>query len=402
MSGLISPVRKDFPLFHRREGEPGVVYLDSGATTQKPEKVIRRISSYYRRENANIHRGCYPLGIQADRSYEKSREVLRRWLGAEKREEIVFTKGSTESLNLLAHTALTAWGKPGDNVVVTELEHSSNFYPFREQCRLRGMEFRVAPAGADGTLDLEEVKKRTDTRTRLISITAMSNVTGFRPELAPLIQYAHKKGARVVVDASQEAAHHRVNVRELDCDFLCFSGHKVYGPMGCGVLYGKAELLEQLPPFLVGGDMLEWVGKGEVCWKAPSGRFEAGTPNLEAIVGLAAAIEYLKKAGPSTLLAHEERLSEALFALLRGIPGLKLYGSGEPSPIAVFNMEGYGAYDVGAYLGMAGICIRCGAHCAYPLMARMGLENCCRVSLGIYNDGTDLDALAERLKRLRR
>ena len=402
MRNLESPVRDDFPILQPSCGENPLVYLDSAATTQKPEVVIGRIADYYRGENANIHRGSYPLSIQADKSCEAARKTVQGWLGAALSREILFTKGSTESLNLLAHTALAAWAEPGDNVVVTELEHSSNFYPFQAQCRLRRVEFRVAPANRDGTLDPKAVERLIDSRTKLLSITAMSNVTGFRPDLIPLIRYAHDKGARVAVDASQEAAHHRINVQELDCDFLCFSAHKLYGPMGCGVLYGKAGALAELPPFLYGGDMLERAGDGSVEYKEAPGRFEAGTPNLEAVLGLEAAIRYLEEKDFDALTAYEEDLSRELRVRLSAVPGLRLHGPGDPSPILTFTMEGWGAYDIGTLLGNSGIAVRCGAHCAYPLMGRMGQENSCRVSLGFYNNAADLDALANRLENIGR
>lgn len=399
---LASPVRKDFPILCSPEGEKNLVFLDSAATTQKPEAVIQRLSDYYRYENTNIHRGSYPLSLRAERCFEQARRTVQQWLGAPRAEEILFTKSATESLNLLAHSVLAVWANPGDNVVVTELEHASNYYPYREQCRIRGLEFRVAPVHADGTLDLTAMRSLIDGRTKLVSITAMSNVTGLCPELPPLIQLAHGKGALVSVDASQAVAHHRMNVEELGCDFLSFSGHKLYGPMGCGVLYGRAGLLERMPAFLWGGGMLERGTDGLVIYRDAPGRFEAGTPNLEAVLGLAAAIEYLEEKDFSFLLTYERELSEQLLEGLKAVPGLCLHGPESISPIVTFSMKGYGAYDVGTFLGAAGVSIRCGAHCAYPLMERMGLESSCRVSLGIYNDSRDLDLLTERLKELGR
>lgn len=399
---LVSPVRKDFPILCSAEGEKSLVYLDSAATTQKPEAVIQRIGAYYRHENANIHRGSYPLSLRAEKCFAEARQTVQRWLGAGREEEILFTKSATESLNLLAHSALTAWAHPGDNVVVTELEHSSNYFPFQRQCRLQGLEFRVIPAREDGTLDLTAAESLIDGKTKLVSLTAMSNVTGACPELLPLIHLAHQRSALVSVDASQAVAHRRINVKELGCDFLTFSGHKLYGPMGCGVLYGREELLEHMVPILWGGGMLERGANGSVDCKDAPDRFEAGTPNLEAVLGLASALEYLEEKDLSSLLAYEGRLSEQLMESLRAVPGLHLHGPDAPSPIVTFSMEGYGAYDVGTFLGAAEISIRCGAHCAYPLMERMGLENSCRVSLGIYNDSQDLALLTGRLNELGR
>lgn len=400
MRDLYPPVIEDFPLLCQARGERPLVYLDNAATTQKPDAVIRRLSDFYQRENANIYRGSYPLSIRAEESYEKARRTVQRWIGAADPQEVVFTKSSTEGLNLLSQGALAAWARPGDNVVVTELEHASNYYPFRQQCSARQVEFRVIPARHDGSLDPDVVGTLVDERTRLLSITAMSNVTGFRPDLDAVIQMAHERGARVAVDASQEIAHHRVNVRDLNCDFLCFSGHKVYGPMGCGVLYGKKEALAELPPWLYGGGMVERAGPEGTAWKAGPGRFEAGSPDLGAVLGLAAALDYLEEKGADALFAYEAELACYLRERLGGVRGVRLHGPDSPSPILTFSVDGYSAYDVGVLLGIGGVAVRCGAHCAYPLMERMGLESSCRASLGIYNGAADVDVLACQLERI--
>lgn len=402
MKGLHSSAAEDFPILRAQPGERPLVYLDNAATTQKPEAVIRRLTDYYSRENANIHRGGYPLSLRAEQLYEQARRRVQAWLGALSPREVVFTKSSTEGLNLLAHAGLDAWAGPGDNVVVTELEHASNYYPFRRQCDVRQVEFRVAAARQDGWLDPEAVEALLDSRTKLVSVTAMSNVTGFRPNLEAVIRAAHRVGARVAVDASQEIAHRRVDVGALDCDFLCFSGHKVYGPTGCGVLYGKEEALAQLSPWLYGGGMLEQAGPGGTAWKDGPDRFEAGSPDVASVLGLAAALDYLEGKGVSELFAYEAELSRYLRERLGGVPGVQLHGPDCPSPILTFSVKGWAAYDVGVLLGRAGVAVRCGAHCAYPLMERMGLDSSCRVSLGIYNSAADVDLLAQELERMGR
>lgn len=392
----------DFPILRTQPGERPLAYLDNAATTQKPEAVIRRLADYYSRENANIHRGGYPLSLRAEQLYEQARRRVQGWLGAASPREVVFTRSSTEGLNLLAHAGLEAWAGPGDNVVVTELEHASNYYPFQRQCAVRQVEFRVAAARRDGSLDPEAVEALLDGWTKLVSVTAMSNVTGFRPDLKAVIRAAHRVGARVAVDASQEIAHHRVDVGALDCDFLCFSGHKVYGPTGCGVLYGKEEALAQLPPWLYGGGMLERAGPGGTAWKDGPDRFEAGSPDVASVLGLSAALDYLDGKGGSALFAYEAELARYLRERLGAVPGVRLHGPDCLSPILTFSVEGWAAYDVGVLLGRAGVAVRCGAHCAYPLMERMGLDGSCRVSLGIYNSAADVDALAGELERMGR
>lgn len=388
-------IKKDFPLL---EQSPRLVYLDNAATTQKPDCVLRRMGTYYRQENANVHRGQYPLSVRSESAYAKARATVQRWLGASRAEQIVFTKNSTEALNLVARGLEGQGLGPEDNVVVTELEHSAAFYPFREVCRRTGAAFRVIPARKDGTLDPEEASRYLDRRTRLLCVTAMSNVTGYRPPVQELIRQAHRWGARVMVDATQEAAHHRIRVEELDCDFLCFSAHKVYGPMGCGVLYGKQEALAQLPPLLYGGGMLEPEGPGMVRRKAPPEGLEGGTPDVAAAVGLAAALDYLQARDFPAMMAREAQLAGRLREQLDEVPGLRVTGPEGPSPIVSFTLAGYSPYDLGVLLGQAGIAVRCGAHCAYPLLARLGLESSCRVSLGIYNTPEDIDALVQCLK----
>lgn len=405
--------RSEFPFFdpgkqEKRESGSGegtkapLIYFDNGATTQKPQAVIDRLVRYYSFENSNIHRGDYPLSGRAEKMYEHARETVAEWLGAGEPEEIVFTRGSTEAINLAAACAGETWLGPGDNLVVTEMEHSSNYFPWKRQCEKRGAGFRVAAGEPEGSLRAEAVISRMDERTRLVAITAMSNVTGFRPDVKQIIKKAHEKGIPVLVDASQEIAHHRISVRELDCDFLVFSGHKVYGPMGVGVLYGKRKRLEEMEPYLYGGGMVQKGDCGCIAYRRDPGKYEAGTQNIAGVLGLEAAFEFLGGCEFSELEEHERKLGRYLRQRLRQIDGIRLAGPEGDTPVQVFESEWMGAYDMGVLLGNRGIAVRSGAHCAYPLMERMGKESLCRVSLAFYNTTEEIDRFAEVLKDLQR
>ncbi len=391
-------IRKEFPFFEQNGGS--LIYFDNGATTQKPKCVIDRLVQYYTFENSNIHRGSYPLSSHAEDLYEHARKTIARWLDASDPAEIVFTRGSTEAVNLVASAVEETWLRPGDNVIVTELEHSSNYFPWKHQCERCGAELRVAEAGRDGSLSAEAVVSLLDGHTKLVAVTAMSNVSGFRPELGHIIEEAHRHGACVMADASQEIVHHPVSVQELDCDFLCFSGHKIYGPMGIGVLYGKRKLLEELQPYLYGGDMVEKGDAGCICYRKDPGKYEAGTQNIAGALGLEAALEFLKNHNFPELAAYEQRLGEYLKKCLGSIPGVHLTGPDVHTSVQTFEVDGFGAYDIGVLLGHQGIAVRCGAHCAYPLMKRMEKESICRVSLAFYNTFEEVERLAECLTRI--
>lgn len=400
----VQEFRQEFPFFDGKgtmKWEPRI-YFDNGATTQKPQAVIRRLVQYYSYENANIHRGDYPLSSRAENLYEHARETVAEWLDAETPEEIVFTRGSTEAINLAASCAGETWLGPGDNLVVTEMEHSSDYFPWKHQCETRGAEFRVAAAGADGTLQAGAVISRMDQRTRLVAVTAMSNVTGFRPDVKQIIKKAHELGIPVLVDASQELAHHRVSVSSLDCDFLVFSGHKVYGPMGVGVLYGKRRWLEELQPYLYGGGMVQKGDWGRTVYRKDPGKYEAGTQNIAGVLGLEAALEFLGQYDFSELEAHERQLGRCLREQLGEIPGIRLLGTETDSPVQVFEPAWMGAYDMGVLLGNRGIAVRSGAHCAYALMERMGKESICRVSLGFYNTVREIQEFVQAVKDLQK
>lgn len=396
----IRKIRKEFPIFQNTE-EP-FAYLDSAATAQKPKAVIERIGRFYAYENANIHRGLYGLSRRASDMYEGARATVQQWIDAESPEEVVFTKSSTEAVNLAASALFPKMIRPGDNVVVTELEHSSNYYPWEQQCRKNGCVFRAAKAGVNGGIRTEDILEVTDSRTRLIAVTGMSNATGFRPELQALIRGAHSKRILVFVDATQLIVHSRLSVKELDCDFLCFSGHKLYAPMGIGVLYGKKELLTKMAPFHYGGDMVRIGDRNRIEFREDPGKYEAGTQNIEGALGLQAAIDFLRDNHFETqLLSYEEELSSYLYSRMKEIPGLVIHSPDDtPSPICNLTMKNCGAYDAAVFLASGGIAVRSGAHCAYPLMRRLGLEASIRVSLSFYNTKEEVDLLAERLRLL--
>jgi cysteine desulfurase/selenocysteine lyase len=395
-------IRRDFPILDQ-EGGP-FVYLDNGATTQKPQAVIDRLCRYYSQENSNIHRGSYPLSSQASRMYERARETVRTWVDAEYAEEIVFTKGCTESVNLAAAAVFETYVRTGDNVIVTELEHSSNYFPWKSQCEKKGAELRAALAESDGSLRADDVLELVDSRTRLIAVTAMSNVTGFCPDVNRIIKEAHKRGVLVLVDASQAIVHQVISVRRMDCDFLCFSGHKLYGPMGIGVLYGRKVYLEEMAPYLYGGDMVVKGDRGEISYKRSSGKYEAGTQNIAGALGLEAALVYLQSLGMEEILRYEAELGAYLRECLEAVKGVHIIGEYEGAlqvpPMAVFEADNLGAYDIGVLLANYGIAVRCGSHCAYPLMKRMGKESLCRVSLAFYNTKQEIAYMAERLERI--
>ncbi len=398
--GCPGQIREDFPIF-RNLGE-SEIYFDSAATSQKPQAVIDRMEHFYCFENSNIHRGLYPLSRRASDAFEQARETVREWIGAEAPEEVVFTKSSTEAVNLAAAALFESRMEPGDNVIVTELEHSSNFFPWEHQCRRFGCEFRTAEADGSGSIRAEDIIRLTDPRTKIIAVTGMSNATGFMPDLDDLIREAHCRNILVFVDGTQLIVHRKLSVREMDCDLLCFSGHKLYGPMGIGVLYGKRKLLCEMAPFLYGGDMVERGDGGRIVYRDDPGKYEAGTQNIAGALGLEAALDYLRaREFETVLIPYEEELSTYLEERMSEIPGLKRVGRTEQhSPIFNFTMEHFGAYDIGTYLAAYGIAVRVGSHCAYPLMKRLGEEAAVRISLAFYNTKKEIDTLTERLYML--
>jgi cysteine desulfurase/selenocysteine lyase len=392
----------DFPVL--RQGVRGrrLVYLDNAATTQKPGPVIERVSRFYAEENANVHRGAHWLSERATGAYEDARELMRRFLNARESREIVFVRGTTEAINLVASTYGAAHVGPGDEVVISAMEHHSNIVPWQMLCERQGARLQVIPVTDAGELDLDACETLLTDRTRLLSIVHVSNALGTVNPIEELIRIAHRGGIPVLVDGAQAAAHMPIDVQALDCDFYALSGHKMYGPTGIGVLYGASALLNDMPPYQGGGDMIASVTFGRTCYKAPPYRFEAGTPHIAGAAGLAAASEYLTAVGWEPIARHERALLEYATETLSQVRGLRLIGRPKQrAGILSFVLDGVHPHDVGTILDREGVAIRTGHHCCQPLMDRLGLPATARMSLAIYNTREDIDALAAALHTVR-
>lgn len=393
-------IRCDFPILDSEVNGKKLVYLDSGATSQKPECVINCIEQMYRRHNANIHRGVHRLSEEATELYEAARDRVKTFIGAEHREEVIFTAGATASLNTVAY----AWGekflREGDNIIISEMEHHSNIVPWQLVCERKGAEIRVLPFEDSGRLKVELLDELLDSRTRMVAVTQASNTLGTRPDLRYIIDKAHAAGALVTVDGCQGIVHGGVNVKELDCDFYAFSAHKLYGPTGVGVLYGKRDILEQMPPFLAGGDMVDRVSFAKTTYAPLPLKFEAGTANYIDAIALGEAIKYLEGLDLKAVEEYEASLTRYAQQQLLKIEGLRIYGTTEGKcSIVSFNIEGVHHYDVGMILDKLGIAIRTGQHCAEPVMAHYGITGMCRASLAMYNTREEIDALVRGVER---
>jgi len=396
----VDKIREEFPILGRKVYGRPLVYLDSGATAQKPLAVIETVDRLLRERNANIHRGVHFLSEEATAAYEEARARIAAWIGAAAKEEVVFTAGATASINTVAY----AWGEKfvgeGDNLVVSEMEHHSNIVPWQLLAERKGAEIRVLPFDDDGRLCSERLGELVDERTRVVAVTQASNTLGTRPDLRPAVEAAHAVGAVVVVDGCQGAVHGGVDVRALDCDFYAFSGHKLYGPTGIGVLYGKRALLEAMPPFMGGGDMVDRVTFARTTYAPVPLKFEAGTANFIGAIGLGEAVKFVQRFDSAEIEAHETALLRHAEARLGGIDGLRIYGT-TPGKCAIvsFNVEGVHPYDLGMILDKLGIAVRTGHHCAGPVMDHFGVQGMCRASLALYNTLAEVDALAEGLRR---
>jgi cysteine desulfurase/selenocysteine lyase len=395
-------VRKDFPIFERtiRDGKR-LVYLDSGATSQKPNSVIEAESNFYRMHNAAVHRGAHQLAEEATDAYEGARATVAKFLGGSV-DEIIFTKGATESLNLVAYAFSNADVdnrfnvKSTDRIVVTEMEHHANLIPWQQLAKRSGAELKWFEVTPEGRLDLSNLAEIITPNTKVVALTHQSNVLGTVNPLSAIVARAHEVGAVVVLDACQSAPHMPVNVNELDIDFLTFSGHKAIGPTGIGVLWGRASLLKDLPPFLFGGSMIETVTMTDATWAPSPRRHEAGVPNMAQAVGLAAALDYLMQIGMDNIYKHEQELGGYLLKRLQEIPDLKLVGPLEMEDrgaVASFTLGDIHPHDLGQYLDSQGIAVRTGHHCAWPLTRKLGVQATTRASLYLYNDEADVDAL---------
>ena len=396
----VESIRRDFPLLQRSVNGKPLTYLDSGATAQKPERVIEAVNRMHREQNANIHRGVHLLSAEATELYEQARERVRSFIGAAAREEVIFTAGATASINTVAYAWSEKFLHAGDNIVISEMEHHSNIVPWQVVAERRGAEIRVLPFDEEGRLMTERLDALLDERTRMVAVTQTSNTLGTRPDLRPIIEKAHAVGAHVMVDGCQGVVHGGVDVEALDCDFYAFSGHKLYGPTGIGVLYGKQELLEQMPPFLCGGDMVDRVSFERTTYAPLPLKYEAGTANFIGAIGLGEAIEYLRGFDLHEVEEYERDLTRYAEEQLRCIDGLRIYGSTEDKcSIISFNVEGVHHYDLGMILDKLGIAIRTGQHCAEPVMTHYGVTGMCRASIAMYNTREEMDALVRGVER---
>ena len=398
----INKVREDFPILSRTIYGKPLVYLDNGATTQKPLCVLDAMREEYLNVNANVHRGVHWMSQQATDLHEAARETVRKFINAPSISEIVFTRGTTESLNLVASSFVEACMKEGDEVIISAMEHHSNIVPWQLQEQRKGIVLKVIPMTDEGELELDAYENLFTERTKLVSVTQVSNVLGTINPVKKMIRIAHEHGVPVVVDGAQSVPHFAVDVQDLDCDFLAFSGHKVYGPTGVGVLFGKEEWLDRLPPYQGGGEMIERVSFEKTTFERPPLKFEAGTPDYVATHGLATALDYVSSLGMDNILAHEQDLTHYALQQLREIEGMHIYGHYHDSGDAVisFNVGDIHHMDLGTLLDQLGIAVRTGHHCAQPLMDRLGILGTVRASFGLYNTREEVDAVVAGIKRI--
>jgi cysteine desulfurase / selenocysteine lyase len=396
----VEALRADFPILATRPYGKPLVYLDNAASAQKPRVVIERLTHAYEHEYSNVHRGLHYLANAATEAYEAARESVRRYLNAGSHEEIVFTRSATEAINLVAASFGLAHIGRGDEIVLSVMEHHSNIVPWHFHRERKGAVLKWVDVADDGSFSLEAFEQALTKRTKIVAITHMSNVLGTVTPIKDIVRIAHAHGVPVLVDGSQGAVHLDVDVRDLDADFYVFTGHKVYGPTGIGVLYGKRALLEGLPPFNGGGEMIQDVTRDMVTYNAPPHRFEAGTPPIVQAIGLGAALDYVEGIGRARIRAHEESLLAHAQERLGAINSLRIFGQAPgKGPIVSFNMEGAHAHDVATIIDRSGVAVRAGTHCAMPLLQRFGATSTCRASFALYNTHAEVDALAEALIR---
>ncbi|MFH1533621.1 MAG: cysteine desulfurase [Nitrospirota bacterium] len=388
-------IKSQFPIFADKK----LVFLDSAATSQKPKVVIDAITNYYTKFNANVHRGIYTLSEKATQAYSDTRETVKKFINSKHVHEIVFTRNTTESINLVAYT----WGekniKAQDEIIVSALEHHSNLVPWQELCKRKKAKLKVIPLKNDYTLDMDEYEKLLTARTKLVAITAMSNVTGTIPPLKRIINEAHKKGAKVLIDGAQSAAHSETDVQKLKCDFFVFSGHKCLGPTGVGILYAKEELLNKMPPFLFGGDMIEKVGQFSSTFAPLPNKFEAGTPNIADVIALKPALEFLQKIGLNAIHKHEQELKKYAIKKFSAHPQVTLHTPplNQSGSTLSFTIKGIHPHDIATIFNSENVCIRAGHHCAQPLMDRLHIHSTARMSFYLYNTLQDVDRAEKAL-----
>jgi cysteine desulfurase/selenocysteine lyase len=396
----VEAIRRDFPILSRTVYGKPLVYLDNGASAQKPQAMIDAVAQAYGQEYANVHRGLHFLSNAATEKYEEAREIVRRFINAAQIEEVLFTRNSTEAMNLVASSYGALAVNEGDEIVLSIMEHHSNIVPWHFLRERKGAVLKWAPVADDGSFLLDEFEKLLSPRTKMVAITHMSNVLGTVVPIREVVRLAHARDIPVLVDGSQGAVHLPVDVRELGCDFYCFTGHKLYGPTGIGVLYGKREWLDRLPPYMGGGEMIRDVTEDLVTYAAPPHRFEAGTPPIVQAIGLAASIDYVERIGRERIAAHEAALRDYAQERLARINSLRIYGTArDKGAIVSFNLEGAHPHDVSTIIDREGVAVRAGTHCAQPLLARYGTTATCRASFGMYNTFEEVDRLADALRK---
>ncbi len=401
MSIQVNAIRSLFPILHQEVNGHPLIYFDNAATTQKPVAVLDAIQNYYEKDNSNIHRGAHTLADRATRQYEETRESVRTLLNAREAAEVIFTKGTTESINLVAKTFGSKFIQKGDEILISTLEHHSNIVPWQMLCEQNGAILKVIPITDSGELILEEFEKLLSNKTKLVSIVHASNALGTINPVKTIIAAAHAVGAKVLLDGAQSASHLEVDVQELDCDFLAFSAHKLYGPTGLGVLYGKRALLEEMPPFLGGGEMIREVTFEKTTYNTIPFKFEAGTPSIAEVIAFKPALDFIFTTGKKQILAHENDLLDYATGILRDVKGLIPVGTA-PEKVAVFsfNIQSMHPYDVGQLLDAKGIAVRTGHHCTQPLMRRLGLEGTVRASFAVYNTRAEVDVFVQAVSKI--
>ncbi len=399
---MLNPdIRNDFPILDQEVNGYPLVYLDSAATSQKPRQVIEALEHYYRYDNANVHRGVHTLGNRATEDYEGARETVRKFLNASSTKEIVFTRGTTTALNLVADSYGRANISEGDEIIITYMEHHSNIIPWQQLAKATGAVLKYVDLEEDGTLSLEKVSDAMTDRTKIVSMMYVSNVLGTMNPIKEITEIAHVHGAIMVVDAAQAAPHIEIDVQDLDCDFLAFSGHKLCGPTGIGALYGKKALLEAMEPTEFGGEMIDFVGLYDSTWKELPWKFEGGTPIIAGAIGMAAAIDYIQSIGLDAIEQHEHELVAYAMEQMRTIDGIDIYGprdAGKRAGIVTFNLDGVHPHDLATVLDMNGIAVRAGHHCCQPLMKWLDVSATARASFYLYNTKEDVDRLMEGLR----
>ncbi len=397
----IEDIRKDFPILSKTIYNKPLVYLDNAATTQKPLSVIEAMNNEYLNVNSNVHRGVHWLSQQATELHESARETLRKFINAKSTNEIIFTRGTTESINLVASSFVEGFMNAGDEMIVSEMEHHSNIVPWQLQMARKGIALKVVPIDDEGNLDMEAFKKLFSERTKLVSIAHVSNVLGTVNPIDEIIQFAHSQGVPVLVDGAQSAPHFAIDVQAMDCDFFALSGHKMYGPTGIGVLYGKEEWLDRMPPYQGGGEMIETVSFDKVTFEKPPLKFEAGTPDYVATHGLATAVDYLLDLGMDNIQQHEAMLTKYAMEQLATIKDIRFIGTPRQKDAVVSFLVGdIHPFDLGTLLDRLGIALRTGHHCAQPLMQRLDIQGTVRASFGLYNTKEEIDVLVKGIERV--